>query len=113
MGQISLAGQIAEAKHAGRRPAHYSHQNDRDQVFDMAMEICGTEEECSAWMKLLFIRAKNRLDNSWAAVKALAKELLKRDTITGAEAQQIILDAMRPPGRLPKIETVSSIRRLS
>ena len=104
--QICLAGQIAEAKHAGRRPAHYSHQSDRDQVFDMAMEICGTEEESSAWMELIFIRARNQLGNFWPAVEALAEELLKRDTIPGPEAQQIILDAMCPPGSLPEIETI-------
>lgn len=113
LAQTSLAGQIAEAKHAGRRPAHYSHQNDRDQVFDMAMEICGTEEECSAWMELIFIRARNQLGNFWPAVEAVAQELMERETIPEAQARKIIFDAMLPPGSLPEIETVPSIRGLS
>jgi hypothetical protein len=105
MAQISLAGQIAQAKHAGRRPAHYSHASDNDRAYEMAMEICGSDEECAVWMELIFIRARNQLGNFWPAVEALAEVLLKQGTITGPEARQIILDAMCPPRRLPKIET--------
>jgi hypothetical protein len=71
----------------------------------MAVEICGSDEECSAWMELIFIRARNQLGNFWPAVEALAEELLKRDTITGAEARQIIPDAMCPRS-LPEFETI-------
>src|ERR1017187_4101410 len=106
MGQISLAGWIAEARRAGRRPARYSHLNDNEQTSNYAMDLCGSDEECEAWMKLLFIRARNQLGNFWPGVEALAEELLKRETITYAEAQQIICDAMRPPGSLPEIETI-------
>jgi hypothetical protein len=111
--QVSLAGQIGEAKHAGRRPAHYSHRSDDDQVFDMALEICGSNDECSAWMELIFIRARNQLGNFWPAVEALALELMERETIPEAQARKIIFDAMLPPGSLPEIETVPSIRGLS
>ena len=64
MGQINLAGQIAEARHAGRRPTRYSNITDNEQTSNYAMEICSSDEECSTWMNLLFIRARNRLDNS-------------------------------------------------
>jgi|ERR1019366_7015998 hypothetical protein len=97
MGQINLAGQIAEARHAGRCPTRYSHLNDNEQTSNYGMEICGSDEEGSAWMNLLFIRARNRLDNFWAAVEALAEELLNRETITGAQAREIILKALAPP----------------
>jgi hypothetical protein len=90
----------------GRRPARYSHLNDNEQTSNYAMDLCLSDEECEAWMKLLFIRARNQLGNFWPAVEALAEELLKRDTITYAEARQIICDAMRPPGSLPEIETI-------
>jgi hypothetical protein len=106
MAQISLAGQVAESKHAGRRPAHYSHATDNDHAREMAMEIYGSDEECDVWMELILIRARNQLDNFWPAVEALAEELLKRGTIAVPEVRQIILNAMCPPGSLPKIETI-------
>jgi hypothetical protein len=38
---------------------------------------------------------------------------MERETIPEAQARKIIFDAMRPPGSLPEIETVPSIRGLS
>jgi ATP-dependent Zn protease len=90
--QISLAGQIAETLHAGRRPAKFSHSADDHDVFENAMTICSSEEECSAWLNWLFIRTRSSLavPDVWCAVEALAEELLKQETISGVEARNII-----------------------
>jgi hypothetical protein len=102
--QISLAGQISEAVRAGRRPARYSHSSDNDHAVDRAIEISASDEEASAWINWLFIRTRNMLGLPfvWAAVVALGRELMERETITGAAARMTIRNAMRPPGRLPK-----------
>jgi hypothetical protein len=97
--QISLAGQIAEALHAGRSPVRASHKTDYDQAFNIATQVCGSDEECSAWLKLLFIRTRERLRQPWVwqAVEALAEELIKREAIPGAEAREIISQALSTP----------------
>lgn len=95
--RISQAGQIAEAIHAGRRPSRHSHASDDAVAVHLAVEMCGSEEECSAWLNLLFIRTRNQLSSNpfpWVAVEALAQELLKRQTLTGAEAREIIRNAI-------------------
>jgi hypothetical protein len=94
--RVALAGQIAERKLTGRRPARYSHSQDDETAVSMATEMCGSVEECSAWLKLLFIQTRNRLELPavWKAVEALADELTKTDTIGGPGAEKIIRDAM-------------------
>src|ERR1019366_4190703 len=82
--RASLAGQIAEAIHAGRRPAHYSHSADDDHAVNIAMEVCGSAEQCSAWLKWLFVATRDHLSlqHVWPAVEALAAELMRRETIS-------------------------------
>ena len=57
--------------------------------------MCGFEK-CSAWINLLFIQTRNRLDLPaiWRAVEALADELMKSETISGAAARKIIRKAI-------------------
>lgn len=94
--QVSLAGQIAEAIHGGRRPASYHLAGDNDDIVDNAPTVCGSEQECSAWIKRLFIRTRNQLElpDVWRAVEALANELMERETIRGVEARKIIQAAL-------------------
>jgi hypothetical protein len=77
------------------------------------IEISGSDEEASAWINWLFIRTRNMLGLPfvWAAVETLGRELMVRETITGPAARKTIRNAMRPPGRLPKIHP--SIRTVS
>jgi hypothetical protein len=97
---VSLAGQIAEALHARRRPARYSHAADDDNAVDYATEVCGSAEECSAWINWLFIRTRNHLQlgHIWLAVEFLAEELMKRKTIRSADARDIIRGAFASYG---------------
>jgi ATP-dependent Zn protease len=99
--RVSLAGQIAEAIHAGRRPAHYSHSADDDLAVNIAMEVCGSAEQCSAWINWLFVSTRDHLSlqHVWSAVEALAAELMRRETISGPEARRIINAATMPPVR--------------
>ncbi len=56
----------------------------------MACYVGGSEEEIYALQKWLGIRAKAVIEYYWPGVKALAKALLKRKTISGAECRRII-----------------------
>jgi hypothetical protein len=89
--QISLAGQIAEAIHAGRHQVRYSHATDDDDAADCAMGMCSTDEECTAWLNWLFIWTRNLLEmpRVWNAVEALAEESMKQETILDAEVRNI------------------------
>jgi hypothetical protein len=90
--QISLAGQIAEALHAGRRPARYSHAADDDNAVNRAVAMCSSTDECSAWINWLFIRTRNRLSlrHIWHAVEVLAASLIERETLDSKTACSII-----------------------
>jgi len=63
--QVSLAGQIAETIHAGRRPARrYFYAHDNDHAFDNATAICGSDDEWYAWLNWLLIRTRDQLIES-------------------------------------------------
>ncbi len=96
---IALAGQIGEAIHAGSRPRRYSHAADDDHAVDIAMEINGSAEQCSAWLNWLFIATRDRLSDPivWRAVKALAEELLSHEALDGKAARCIVRTAMLGP----------------
>jgi hypothetical protein len=69
---------------------------DDDNAVSYAEKMCGSVEECSAWINLLVIQSRNRLDLPavWLAVEALADELMRLKTITGAAARKIIRKAI-------------------
>ena len=48
------------------------------------MEVCGSAEQCSAWLKWLFVATRDHLSlqHVWPAVEALAAELMRRETIS-------------------------------
>ena len=98
--QISFAGQIAETIHTGRRPARrYFHARDNDHAFDNATVVCGSDDECSAWLDWLFIRTRDQLSQQlvWNAVEALAEELMKWERVSGARARKLIRNALSTP----------------
>lgn len=103
--RVALAGQIAEALHAGRRPCRWSYSQDNDHAFDNGMAMCGSPEECSAWLNWLFIKTRNHLSLPfvWPTVEALAVALLRDDTLTATQARAVVQAAMpRPIGPASK-----------
>jgi hypothetical protein len=99
--RVAFAGQIAEQIYAGRRPARFSHSQDDETAVSLATDMCGSVEECSAWLTLLFIQTRNRLDlpHIWPAVEALAEQLMKLETIGGSAAKAIIRAALTQGSR--------------
>jgi hypothetical protein len=92
---ILLAGPEAERRYKGR-----SNQNgacyDRDAVADLAGHVCCSEEEADAYLCWLSIRTRGLLavPSLWAAVKALAAELLSAGRLSGTNARSVYSSAL-------------------
>ena len=89
-----LAGYVAEKIFTGRRGLTGA-VDDFQRAFDYACFITGSVEETSAFVKWLLIRTENmlRLPHNWAAVQAIAGELIKVKKIGYNKARKIIRKA--------------------
>lgn len=94
--KMLLAGRWAEFKYAGRH-SHVGASGDDKKVCDLLSYLCGSEEEITAYWKLLIIRTRQTLDDPpvWAGVTALASALLSAKTLNGREADRIFWEAVR------------------
>ena len=67
--------------------------SDDQNAWDLACYYCGGPEETEAFLKWMWERTINWVQNPdfhWDAVEALAQELLKKSRLTSKEARQII-----------------------
>ena len=66
--------------------------SDNSVAIDFANEVCGSEEEVSAYLKWLYIRAKNilNMDYNKHTIERLASLLLEKKEISGREARDFI-----------------------
>jgi hypothetical protein len=96
---IDLAGHAAERLFKGRNNWVGSRQDVQTAV-EFADYVCGSNEESQAYVKWLFIKARNiiRLEPYWDSIKALAKELLIKKKIGYMAARKIIKDASEKKG---------------
>jgi len=99
---VALAGPEAQRKFAPTSIRRHQARGDIKAVFECAFSICGSAEEASALVELLRIRTRNLLGMPfvWKGVKALAKQLLKRNEISGKHAKAIIESADKPRDRI-------------
>jgi hypothetical protein len=90
---ILLAGGIAEKKFAGRCNyvgASYDHDN----AVDLAVHVTGDDAEAAAYLNWLSIRTRNLIEREWAAVRAIADQLLTDRRLSGAVARLTYLAAL-------------------
>lgn len=92
----TLAGGAAEARLAGRKNWRGA-GGDVDACTNLALYIGGDEEEASAFINWMIVRAKNWVKRElyWCAIATLAKELLEKHTIKAKEARSIIREAIQ------------------
>lgn len=92
---VSLGGAAAEEHLTGRHPKSGADEDWR-RAIDSASYVTGSIEETEAYLNWLWIRTKALLKQPWywAAVKALAAELLERRRIGERRARRIIRNAM-------------------
>jgi ATP-dependent Zn protease len=87
---VALAGPIAQKLHSPRSFRRYHASSDFPTALLVASHTTGSENEASAWLKWLEIRATDLLEFRWESVKALAEELLQLRTLDGESALRVI-----------------------
>lgn len=92
---VALAGVLAECVLTGRHNWRGAHADLHD-ASDYASYVTGDEQELNAYLRWLWERTRNLLSARphWAAVKALAAELLTSRRIGERRARQLIADAL-------------------
>ena len=95
---IAFAGKAVERKLTGRGTYQGAAGGDGIAV-DLALAVCGDEEEASAYLAWLWHRTANLMSGPrcWPAIEALAYELRRRKKIGGRLVRAIIADAIAPP----------------
>lgn len=88
----ALAGPEAECRFMGNDDAPYGagSQADLDVAALLACYVCGDDDEASAYMEWLRIRARNLVRSEWELVEVLAAALLDRKTLSGHQVRKVL-----------------------
>jgi len=92
---VELAGHAAEKRSWRRWPRDYVHSRDYRRVRDTIRWAlhCDDDEERSAYLQLLEVRAKRLVDKYWMCVEAVAAALIERSRLSKGEALFTINEA--------------------
>ena len=90
---VLLAGPAAEAMFAGRecRGRAFGDRREAERLAGLAMY---SDEELSAYLRWLRLRARYVVGARWHTVECLAHLLLKKRTIRRTEARKVLADAL-------------------
>jgi hypothetical protein len=80
---VCLAGPAAQRRHNPR--SWRSWLSDHDRAADLAMSLNGSDKAVSAHLAWLAIVARNQVDSVWDLVERVARKLVERRTMSGAE----------------------------
>jgi Peptidase family M41 len=90
----SLAGQLAEGKYYGRRP-RFGMWGDNDSAVNMALHLCGSAKTTSAYLNFCFHASGDLVNTFWREIRAVAKALLKRETLSYDDTLEVIMPGMK------------------
>ncbi|MGD0075162.1 MAG: hypothetical protein ABSD31_12610 [Candidatus Binataceae bacterium] len=90
---VALAGQIAQARFRRTSLHSWHHETDYTNAYDLVSYLAQSDCETKAWLKLLYVRAKQMIDLHWQAVQGLARNLVSRKVLSGKEARDILARA--------------------
>lgn len=93
---ILLAGPAAEERFTGRRNRAGAAGDHAAAAAALALSLCGDEDEASAFLAWLVIRGRNLIaaPGQWIRVAALARALVDRRELSGAEVRRVCVEAM-------------------
>ena len=99
-----LAGWAVEVKLNPRRKRAFIADTDWHDAYDCASYVAGSGEETAAYVNWLWIRTKQlvALPHYWAAIEALAAELVAHRRIGERRVREVIKSAMRKHAALPE-----------
>ncbi len=108
-----IAGIEAQKRFNPHSVRHYHAKADREAALEGLVRLAASNTILLYW-RILKIRANNLLKNrgTWKAVKALADELMKRKTLSGDEAFEIMRNATAVQDEVVKHLIESSSSRL-
>lgn len=94
---VKLAGPEAEAIHRGNHEWLPGHEDDTRHAINLAGYVTGNIKETEAYLNWLTIRTRSMLGQPilWAAVDALALELLAHGELGTQSVREIMSDATR------------------
>lgn len=90
---VALAGPIAQKRHNPNSVRRYHGSSDRLYAYALSELFCQSEAERQAWLNLCIIRAEERLEAHWSAVKNVAEALIEHQTLNSAQIKTEICRA--------------------
>jgi Peptidase family M41 len=107
-----LAGEIAERRAMGRVSGH---QSDHEKARDLADWACdGSQDQIPHFLRWLRIRAEELVATRWPAIEALAKTLLRENTIIGHwRIRELVLTAGRSEREQQAVRSLLTSARAS
>ena len=90
---ICLAGPLAQRIWNPRTCRNYQCRSDHQSAADVALTICGSGKQATAFLRYLDICVDEflRAPHIWCKVEALAAELLRKHTMSGQEVDSFLL----------------------
>ena len=92
-----LAGPAAEERLLGKNSYDGAGaEDDWREAFEQALRAYGSPRQAKAYLELLYIVEQERMrePSAWAAVRAVAKELLKQKTLTAKQVRALVDQSM-------------------
>jgi ATP-dependent Zn protease len=83
---IALAGDAAERKFCKRR--RFGGGADYERAVDAALHLCSSAKATEAFVNWLAVAAADLVESQWAAIERVAKALIERKTLTGAQVRE-------------------------
>lgn len=88
---ICLAGPLAQRHHNRRSWRSYHGQSDYELINELALRICGSAEQASAFLKWLEIVAHDLVKMHWRQITKVAMALLERTRLSADELRVTIV----------------------
>jgi hypothetical protein len=88
--RISLAGPISQQRFSPRSWRRYHGESDYRRAADMLRHLVQSDEQFTAYMRLLRVEAERLVDLHWDLIEAFAQELVTRTTLIGSQVREFI-----------------------
>jgi hypothetical protein len=91
----TLCGEAAQRRYNPRSVRSYHGQSDRNRAVDLLSYLTGSNTTLGKHIDYLAARADDFVSNpiNWAAIRAVAKGLLKHGSLSNAELRRIVCDS--------------------
>jgi hypothetical protein len=96
--RVMLAGNIAQHRFKPRSGyREFNLHADRHKAVELLSHFTRSNEELGAYLRLLQIQTKQKIEGRWPLVEAVANALLDRRTLSRDEVRTIVLATIRIP----------------